>query len=459
MAGVLIIIGSLVALMILAFRGWSILVLTPFLAIVAVMLFGQGMILGTYTQVFMPAAGRFIVNLFPVFLLGAIFGKLMSASGAAQALANKISERLGAERAILAVILCCAVMTYGGISLFVVSFAVFPIAATLFRQAGINKRLIPAAIVLGSFTFTMTTLPGTPAVQNAIPMPVFGTTAFAAPFLSLIAAAIMFGLGYWLLMMRQRAYGPGYGPYEDAAGAAESGDLPSWTVGAIPLVIVLVASLLMTFVIIPRVDTTFLADPEFGATTVDRVRGLWSIIAALTLAIIVLIAMTYRRINGRISKLFEESARDSLTPLFTVASLVGFGAVIARQDAFVTVNDAIVALGGDSTLLSAALSTGLLAGVTGSSSGGLAAAMAALGDTFRDNAIADGVSLELMHRVVAMTSGVTHFLPHNGAFISLVGICGLTPKETYVDCALMGLVTPLVALIFVIVVGTTIGTF
>ena len=458
MAGVLIVVGALGALMLLAYRGWSILVLTPFLALAAVILIGEGQILASYTQIFMRAAGDFVVNLFPVFLLGALFGKVMAASGAAEALARRISERLGPERAILAVVLCCAVMTYGGISLFVVAFAVYPIAATLFREAGINKRLIPSAIVLGAFTFTMTTLPGTPAVQNAIPMPVFGTTAFALPGLSLIAAAAILGVGLALLAWRQRVYGPGYGPYEDA-GAGASGDLPSWTVGAAALGLVLAGNLLFTFVILPRMDFAYLAEPEWGATSFQAVRGLWSIIAAMTIATFALIVMTFPRINGRISALFQEGAGEALTPMFTVASLVGFGAVIARQDAFATINDAIVALGGDSTLLSAALSTALLSAVTASSSGGLAAAMSALGPTFREAAVADGVPLDLMHRVVSMTSGVAHFMPHNGAFISLVAVCGLTLKETYKDAFLFGFLSPLVGLILVLALGMTLGAF
>jgi H+/gluconate symporter-like permease len=458
MAGVLIVVGALGALMVLAYRGWSILVLTPFLALAAVILIGEGQILASYTQIFMRAAGNFVINLFPVFLLGALFGKVMAASGAAQALAARLSEWLGPERAMLAVVLCCAVMTYGGISLFVVTFAVYPIASTLFRRAGINKRLIPAAIALGAFTFTMTALPGTPAVQNAIPMPVFGTTAFAAPGLSLLASIVMFAFGYWVLSMRQRAYGPGYGPYDDGP-AAEAGDLPPWTVGAAALALVLIGNVVFTFFVIPRLDTAFLGDPEWGGTTVDSVRGLWAIIASMTIATFVLIVLVFRRINGRISKLFEEGAGEALVPMFTVASLVGFGAVIARQDAFDTIQSAVVSLGGDSTLMAAALSTGLLSAVTASSSGGLAASMSALGDTFREAAVADGVSLELMHRVVSVTSGVFHFMPHNGAFISLVGVCGLTLKETYRDGALMGLVTPLVGLIVILVVGTTIGTF
>lgn len=133
------------------------------------------------------------------------FGKLMEASGAALAIAQAIVRWLGAQQAVLAIIVACAVPTFGGVSLFGVAFAVFPIAAALFRQAQIPKRLIPATIAPGAFTFTMTALPGTPPIQNAIPMPFFGTTPLAAPGLGLIGGAVMLGLGWWWLARRASA--------------------------------------------------------------------------------------------------------------------------------------------------------------------------------------------------------------------------------------------------------------
>jgi H+/gluconate symporter-like permease len=173
--GIVVIVVVLALLIFLAYRGVSLLILTPALATLAVIATRDGPILASYTQIFMGAAGGFIIQYFPVFLLGAVFGKLMEDSGSAEVLANSIIARLGEQRSILAVVLSCAVMTYGGVSLFVVAFAVYPIAAALFRRADLPKRLIPATIALGAFTFTMTALPGTPAIQNAIPMPFFGT--------------------------------------------------------------------------------------------------------------------------------------------------------------------------------------------------------------------------------------------------------------------------------------------
>ena len=216
MIGLIGIVLSLLLLIYLAYRGINVLLLAPVLATVAVLFAGGIPVLASYTQIFMASLGKYVAQFFPLFMLGAIFGKLMDDSGSARVIANWIVEKVGDQRAILAVVLACAILTYGGVSLFVVAFAVFPIAVALFRHAGVPKRLIPGAIALGSFTFTMTALPGTPTIQNAIPAPFFGTTAFAAPGLGIIAALIMFGGGMlWLNARAARAKtaGEGYGSH------------------------------------------------------------------------------------------------------------------------------------------------------------------------------------------------------------------------------------------------------
>ena len=199
--GILVALGLLIWL---AFRGFTLLLAAPIAALVAAAFSGEPL-LAKWTLTFMQAAANFVRNLFPLFLLGGVFGKLMDDSGAALSIARTITEKLGETRAIMAVVLACAVLTYGGVSLFVVAFAVFPVADALFRQAQVPHRLIPPAIALGAFTFTMTALPGTPAVQNAIPMPYFGTTLFAAPGLGLLASAIMVGFGLWWLRLDRDA--------------------------------------------------------------------------------------------------------------------------------------------------------------------------------------------------------------------------------------------------------------
>src|SRR5580693_9891631 len=214
--GILVGLGLLIWL---AFRGWSVLLLAPAAALVAAFLDGEPL-LASWTQVFMVSAARFLAQFFPLFLLGAVFGKLMDDSGSVSAVANFMTESLGERHVMLAVVLAGALVTYGGVSLFVAFFVLAPMAQALFRAAAIPRRLMPAAIILCTSTFTMSSLPGTPSIQNAIPMPFFGTTPFAAPGLGVIAALIMLGFGLWWLARAEaaaRRAGEGYGTDADLA--------------------------------------------------------------------------------------------------------------------------------------------------------------------------------------------------------------------------------------------------
>src|ERR1700733_11912898 len=208
--GILIGLGVLISF---AFRGWSVLLLAPIAALIAA-LFSREPLLAHWTQTFMASAAGFLAQFFPLFLLGALFGKLMEDSGSVAAIASFMTRRLGPQRAVLAVVLAGAIVTYGGVSLFVAFFVLAPMAQELFRAAGIPRRLMPAAIVLGTSTFTMSALPGTPSIQNAIPMPFFGTTPFAAPGLGILASLIMLGFGLWWLNREEtiaRKNGEGFG--------------------------------------------------------------------------------------------------------------------------------------------------------------------------------------------------------------------------------------------------------
>jgi H+/gluconate symporter-like permease len=480
MYGVLVVVAALGGLMYLAYRGVTLLILAPGLAMFAVVASLERPLLASYTQIFMVATGDFIVQYFPVFLLGAIFGKLMEASGSAEVLANATIRRLGSDRAMLAVVLSCAAMTYGGVSLFVVAFAVFPIAAAVFRRADIPKRLIPGTIALGAFTFTMTALPGTPAIQNAIPMPYFGTSPFAAPGLGIVTALIMFALGQLWLERRARATSEGYGDHPDAAPVADKGlreraagegfdiaelpleappaELPPLLVAALPLVAVIAINLAFTALVIPAMDTDYLAAPEYGATTIDSVRGIWSIIAALVISIMVMIAANWSRLP-RLTASLDAGANASLVPIFNTASLVGFGAVIASLSAFTLIRDSVIEIGGDNPLISLAISVNLLAGMTGSASGGMSIALTTLGHVYLEMAQAAGISPDLMHRVTAVATGGLDALPHNGAVITLLAICGLTHRESYLDIAVVAVAVPIIALIVLITLGTLLGSF
>jgi H+/gluconate symporter-like permease len=453
------IVLSLALLMYLAYRGINVLVLAPLLSLLAVLFAGGLPILGTYTQVFMQSLGGYLTTYFPLFLLGAIFGKLMADSGSARAISQWIVDRLGAANAILAIVLACAILTYGGVSLFVVAFAVYPIAVALFRRADVPKRLIPGAIALGSFTFTMTALPGTPAIQNAIPMPFFGTTPFAAPILGTLAGLIMFGGGVAWLRLRARGAarrGEGFGqhPRSDADSAlAEDADLPSVEVAMVPVVAVILLNAAMTYLVIPNLDTAFLAEGRYGAVTLDAVRGIWAIIAALVASIALTIGLNWTRLSD-LKESVNKGTMGSLLPVFNTSSEVGYGAVIASLPAFAVIRDAVLAITPEYPLVSVAVAVNVLAGITGSASGGMSIALAALGPQFLEMTQAAGISPGLLHRVVALSSGGFDALPHNGAVITLLAICGLTHRQSYPDIFVVAVAIPVFATAVVVLIGS-----
>lgn len=537
--GLIGILLALALLIFLAYRGWSVLLLAPAVALLAA-LFAAEPLLAHWTQTFMSGTAGFIAQFFPIFLLGALFGKLMEDSGSVQSVAGFMGDWLGAKRAILAVVLAGALVTYGGVSLFVAIFVLVPMAQQLFRDADIPRRLIPGAIALGTFTFTMTALPGTPAVQNAIPMPFFGTTPFAAPGLGLVASAIMllFGL-LWLGRAQARARRSGIGyegalapaladrsatdsstglastmgsgstdesvigsaagsaigtkadPLIEPAGGTEpmstadlaaedplvrqratvassfdppevhrgevSAELPSAFVAFLPLLVVIAVNLAMTIWVLPWLDLDYLSEARWGPTSAAAVSGIWSVIVALLVAILILLALNWKRLP-KLRESVDAGLNASVLPVVSVASLVGFGSVVAALPAFELVRDWVLGIGGG-PLISLAVSTNILAALTGSASGGLTIALEALGPTYMELAGTLGIDPGLLHRVAVIGAGTLDSLPHNGAVVTLLAVCGVTHKESYLDIVMVSIVGGLLALAGVILLGTLFGSF
>jgi H+/gluconate symporter-like permease len=482
--GILVALGLLIWL---AYRGWSILLLAPAAAILAAGLAGEPL-LAHWTQTFMASAAQFVMQFFPIFLLGALFGKLMEDSGSVTSIARFMTERLGHERAVLAVVLAGAIVTYGGVSLFVAFFVIAPMAHELFRAAAIPRRLMPAAIALGTTTFTMSALPGTPAIQNAIPMPFFGTTPFAAPGLGIIAAIVMFAFGMWWLGRAERsarASGEGYGDAAPGVGGAGQAaeDLvvrerattastfdpaeaahshqdaagPPIAVAALPLVIVVAVNLAMSFFVLPRMNASFLVDKAWGSTSLAAVGGVWAVVTALAVAIVVLVALNFRRLPA-LRDSMDAGANASVLPVVSVASLVGFGSVVAALPAFALVRDWVLGIEGG-VLVSLAVATNVLASLTGSASGGLTIALDALGATYLKLAHEQGIDPGLLHRVAVIGAGTLDSLPHNGAVVTLLAVCNSTHRESYMDIVMVSIVGGLLALAVVIVLGSAVGSF
>jgi H+/gluconate symporter-like permease len=479
--GLLGILLALALLMWLAYRGWSVLLVAPAAALVAAAISGEPL-LAHWTQTFMGGASGFVGKWLPLFLLGGLFGKLMDDSGSISSIARYLTERLGTRRAMLSVVLASTLVTYGGVSVFVCFFVLVPMAEAMFRAADIPRRLMPATISLGAFTFTMSALPGSPSVNNAVPMPYFGTTPFAAPGLGIIASIITLAFGLWWLARAEaaaRKAGEGYGGGRDSAPvvdekirehATAAGDFdpaeilhgqhsssePRFALAILPLVVVMAVNFLLSLVVLPRLDFSYLAEVPWK-TTIRAVAGVWSVVVALAAGTLAVVIINYRRLPA-LRKSMDAGANSSVLPLLTVGSVVGFGAVVAALPAFAAIRDAVLSIRGG-PLISLTVAMNVLAGLTGSASGGMTIALDALGKTYLSLATEHGIDPELLHRLTTISAGTLDALPHNGTVLTVLQVSGLTHRESYFDMVMTVIVSVIISLVAVLVLGSVFGSF
>lgn len=451
----LIVLLALVLLMFVAYRGFSVILFAPICALLAVLATDPSLVLPMFSSVFMRKMVGFIELYFPVFLLGAVFGKVIELSGFSKSIVSAVIGLVGRQRAMLSIVLVCAVLTYGGVSLFVVVFAVYPFAAEMFRQSNIPKRLIPGTIALGAFTFTMDSLPGSPQIQNIIPTTFFKTDTWAAPWLGLVGSIFILGAGLAYLGWRQRraaAAGEGYGTnLVNEPEPFRQEKLPNAWIALTPLVIVGVMNKVFT-TLIPRfygathtTDLPGLAKPI--TTQVSSVVAVWAVEGALVLGILSVVVLAFGAIRERFAEGSKTAIAGSLLAAMNTASEYGFGGVVAALPGFLVVADALEAIPG--VLFNQAITVTVLAGITGSASGGLSIALATMADTFIAAANAANIPLEVLHRVASMASGGMDTLPHNGAVITLLAVTGLTHKTSYRDIFVITLIKT--AAVFVVI--------
>ena len=453
----LIVLAALCFLMFVAYRGYSVILFAPVAALGAVLLTDPSLVAPMFTGLFMDRMVGFLKLYFPVFLLGAIFGKLIEISGFSRSIVAATIRLFGAGRAMLSIVVVCALLTYGGVSLFVVVFAVYPFAAELFRQSNIPKRLIPGTIALGAFTFTMDALPGTPQIQNIIPTTFFGTNTWAAPWLGTLGGVFILIVGLAYLEWRRRvasARGEGYGTQLVNEPAPFAGDLLAHPLIAIlPLVLVGVANKLLT-VAIPRIygeshsfDPAVIGGAAPVVQEVSKVAAIWAVQGALLIGIATVLAFAWKPVMTSFAEGSKSAIGGALLAAMNTASEYGFGAVIAALPGFLVVANALAAI--PNPLVNQAITVTALAGITGSASGGMSIALAAMADTFIANANAAGIPMEVLHRVAAMASGGMDTLPHNGAVITLLAVTGLTHRQAYKDIFAITLIKT--AAVFVVI--------
>jgi H+/gluconate symporter-like permease len=436
-----LVIAALALLMFMAYRGYSVVLFAPIAALGAVALTAPERVAPVFTGLYMAKLVDFLKLYFPVFVLGAVFGKVIELSGFSRSIATSVIRLVGSQRTIPAIIAVCALLTYGGVSLFVAVFAVYPFAADLFRRGNIPKRLIPGTIALGAFTFAMDCLPGSPQIQNIIPSTFFKTNLYAAPWLGMVGAVVILSTGLLYLDRRRRqaaARGEGYGEHhlhepEPAAGQR----LVHPLIAVFPLVLVGVVNKLLTFAIPEWYGESVSFEPSsLGNSTpvvqeVSKVSAIWAVEGALLAGIVSVLVLAWKPVMARFTEGSKTAVAGALLASANTASEYGFGAVIASLPGFAWIAKSLETI--PNPLVNEAVSVSVLAGITGSASGGMSIALAALSETFIRNAEAAGIPLEVLHRVAAMASGGMDTLPHNGAVITLLTVTGLTHRQAYGD--------------------------
>lgn len=455
---ILIVVGCLAALIFVAYRGYSVILFAPVVALAAVVLFNPISTLPAYTHLFMDKCSFFFKMYFPIFLLGAVFGKMIEVSGFAKAICVALYRMVGEKRAVLAIVLIAAILSYGGVSAFVVVFAVYPFASEMFRLGNIPKRLIPGVIWFGGVTFTMDAMPGTPQIQNIIPTSFFKTTAYAGPGLGIIGSVFILGLGLAYFEWQRRKAHAVNEPYDSGWELVnepekyEDGKLPNPWIATLPLLVVWALNYVFTMnmqsMFGEKVNMSFPGLKAPIVIDVHGMTGLWAVELALVVGILTVLVTAWPTVSKRFSSATKQAVGGCLLAITNTASEYGYGSIIAVLPGFLLLSAGLKGAI-PNPLISEAVSVQLLAGIVGSASGGLSIALGAMSDIYIQGAQAAGIPLEVAHRVAAMASGGMDSLPHNGAVITMLAITGLTHRQAYSHIFAMTIIKS-VAVFFVI---------
>lgn len=432
-----VLFSSMALLMYLVIHGKSIFVVAPLCALLASLFSGLDP-LSQMNEAYMSGFADYIKRFYFIFVLGAVFGKMMDESGAAVTVARSVGWCLGSDRACLAVVLASAVLTYGGVSLFVVGFSIYPLAVQLFRSANLPRQFIPAAIAFGSITFTMTSA-GSPEIQNLIPIKYLVDSRTGEPLtdaragwpVSLIVAALMFAAGqFYLERTIQRAISAGerFVPREGdrVEPTASAGAGPALFTAILPLITTLLGLNALPWLchIIAKQWISHTQFPSLHHVLTHILEdGSLAIFLGVITGTIVLRPWLADRWNC-----FGEGFFNGLLAVGSTSAMVGFGAAIKKLPAFDLVVNWVTQLPGD-PLLGAAIAVAIIAAIAGSASGGQGIALPILKPIYVDQL---GVDPRALHRVVAIASGTLDSLPANGYVVMLIrNICGETHSRAY----------------------------
>ncbi|GAA6168140.1 GntP family permease [Sessilibacter corallicola] len=441
------ILSSVVLLIWLALRGVNIIFASILCSLVVIVTNGLpiGQALSDYYTFGPLGAFTFAGKFFILFMAGAIFGKVMGESHAAASIALALIRRLGSHRALLITTLACALLTYGGVVVFVVIFAMYPLGLKLLQEANIPKRLFAGAIALGAGTFTLTALPGTPSIHNVISATALGTDLFAGFWEGIAGGALMLIAGLWYLERERKiaiARGEGFVPGpNDKITNPDNHDYPHWVLSSIPLIIVL------SCIIAPRIlsGLTIFEGENLPSILKFAISQpiIWPSLSLLIGSVAAVIIFSNIRRNTL--KVMGEGTHDSIFPLINTAAVIGFGGVVSHTEGFAQFSAWILNVDMP-PLLSMFVSVSLASAITGSSSGGLQIFMQTMAPRYLEM----GIDVETLHRITTMASGGFDSLPHCGAIVATLAITGMTHKEAYKDVGIITVVIPVITTLLLI---------
>lgn len=432
--GTLGIILAIALIVYMSMKGFSIVFIAPVASIIVILTNGMDFfpsLIGKEAS-FMTGLTGFIVNFFAIFLLGAILAQYIEKSGAAQAIAQKVLSITGTGKpfpVLVAIFLISAILTYGGISLFVVLFVVIPLAKPLFQQLNIAWNLIVIPVFLGIGTFTMTMLPGTPSIQNVVPTKYLGTQLTAAPLIGVVATIVAIVAGIWYMRSALNKSLKNKETFQldekaDGKTIELKKNIPSFFLSIFPILVLMV----IIFV--------------GSAMKIENI-----VLVGLGAAVIISAIVFHKYIPSH-KEAVSLGANGSVMPIFFTSASVAFGVVITLAPGFKAISDFILGIPGN-PLISLTIASSALGAITGSASGGLGIAM----EAFADSYLAMGVNPDAMHRISAIASAVFTGLPHSGAVLSLFALTGLTHKNGFKYAFIIMTVPNLLALIAALMIG------
>lgn len=430
--GIFGILLGILTIILFIIKKFNIIIAAP-IATIVVLLFNDVNILETVfgkENSYMTALAGFVASNFAIFLLGSILAKYMDKSGATIAIANRVLGVVGTKNpynALVALFIISALLTYGGINVFVIIFALIPMAKPIFKELNLSWKLVAIPVFGGTSTFTMTMLPGAPSLHNVVPSTALGTTLTAAPLIGIVTSivAIIFILVFMKISL-SKSLRNNEVFNDDEKGennvVTSERDLPSFIISLLPIVVLIAIILLFS--------------------SVNNI-----IIVALIVAII-LSAILFRKQIEQQKEVLSQGATESVSSTITTGSTIAFGSIATGVPAFKGVFKLIQSIPGP-PVLSLMIGTGLISGITASAVGAIGIAVA----NFAPYYLELGLDPETVHRAIAVGSGALAIVPYSGFLIIFNNLAGLTMKDTFKNAFISISVTSWVAMAVIVIMA------